>query len=94
MNHLTIGQLAEQGGVNLETIRYYERRGILPHSPRPSSGSRAFSDEVVRRVRFIMGAQAIGCSLSEIKTLLSRRSARTCPRASRKCNERIVAPFL
>jgi MerR family transcriptional regulator, copper efflux regulator len=75
MNHLTIGQVAKEGGVNLQTIRYYERRGILPRPPRTSSGYRAFPDEAVKRIRFIKRAQELGFSLKEIKELLSLRAA-------------------
>lgn len=55
-DHLTIGQLAKRGGVNLETIRYYERRGILARPPRTSSGYRVFSNDAVQRVRFVKRA--------------------------------------
>ena len=76
IDRLTIGQLAAQGGVHLETIRYYERRGLLPHPPRTGSGYRAFSGEAVRRVRFIKRAQALGFSLREIEELLALRAQR------------------
>lgn len=73
-DRLTIGQLARRGGVHLETIRYYERRGLLPKPPRSLSGHRTFSKAAVRRVRFIKRAQAIGFSLQEIRELLSLRA--------------------
>ncbi|MCC7241482.1 MAG: MerR family DNA-binding protein [Acidobacteria bacterium] len=73
MGHLTIGRLAEQGRVNPQTIRYYEREGLLPKPPRLASGYRAFSPEAVRRVRFIKRAQELGFSLDDIKDLLSIR---------------------
>ena len=76
MEHLTTGRLAERGGVNLETIRYYERRGLLPKPPRRTSGYRAFPPEAVRRVRFIKRAQALGFSLGEIRELLALRVER------------------
>lgn len=72
-HHLKIGQLAEQGQVNLQTIRYYEREGLLPKPPRLASGYRVFSSDAVRRVRFIKRAQELGFSLKEIKELLSIR---------------------
>lgn len=75
MNHLTIGQVAKQGGVNLQTIRYYERRGIVPRPPRTGSGYRAFPDTTVTRIRFIKRAQELGFSLKEIKELLLLRAA-------------------
>lgn len=70
---IRIGELAEQGGVNLQTIRYYEREGLLPKPPRLPSGYRVFPRDAVRRVRFIKGAQELGFSLKEIKELLSIR---------------------
>ena len=70
---LTIGRLAGQVGLNLETVRYYERQGLLPKPPRTSSGYRIFSDEARRRLRFIKRAQALGFSLREIRELLSLR---------------------
>src|SRR5712692_6191303 len=73
MEALTRGELAQQGRVNSETIRYYERRGLLPKPPRTLSGYRAFSSEAVRRVRFIKRAQGLGFSLKEIKELLALR---------------------
>ncbi len=66
-------QLAKQSGVNLETIRYYERQGLLAKPPRSSAGYRQFSAGSVRRVRFIKRAQELGFSLKEIKELLALR---------------------
>ena len=92
MNHLTIGQLAKQGGVNLETIRYYERRGILPRPPRTSSGYRAFSNESVHRLRFIKRAQLLGFSLREIEELLTLRArpGRSCATVQAKAKAKIA----
>jgi MerR family mercuric resistance operon transcriptional regulator len=73
MAHLTIGRLAAQGGVNLQTIRYYEREGLLQKPPRLASGYRAFAPDAVRRVHFIKRAQEMGFSLADIKELLSIR---------------------
>ena len=73
MAHLKIGELAEQSQVNLQTIRYYEREGLLPKPPRLASGYRVFSSDAVRRVRFIKRAQELGFSLKEIKELLAIR---------------------
>ena len=75
MDQLTTSEVAKRGGVNLETIRYYERRGLLPKPPRTVSGYRIFAPEALRRLRFVKRAQAIGFSLQEIKTLLSLRAA-------------------
>jgi MerR family copper efflux transcriptional regulator len=73
MESLTIGTLAKAAQVNLQTIRYYEREGLLPEPPRRPSGYRMFSPESVRRVRFIKRAQELGFSLAEIKELLALR---------------------
>jgi len=70
---LTIGQLAKQSRVNLETIRYYERRGLLRRPPRTDSGYRIFSANDVQRIRFIKRAQELGFSLKEIQELLALR---------------------
>lgn len=71
MTGLKIGEVAKRGGVNLETIRYYERERLLPKPPRLSSGYRMFPTDAVHRVRFIKRAQELGFSLSEIRELLS-----------------------
>src|SRR5213596_1972763 len=73
MEALTRGELAQQGRVNAETIRYYERRGLLPKPPRTPSGYRTFDREAVRRLRFIKQAQALGFSLKEVRELLALR---------------------
>jgi Hg(II)-responsive transcriptional regulator len=75
MEHLTTSKLAKQGGVNIETIRYYERRGLLPKAPRTPSGYRSFTEDSVRRLRFVRRAQALGFSLHEIRELLALRKA-------------------
>lgn len=73
MNSLTIGKLAKSCQVNLETIRYYERQGLLPKPSRTQSGYRLFSSDSVRWVRFIKRSQKLGFSLNEIKELLALR---------------------
>ena len=76
MKSLTIGRLAKEAGVNLETVRFYERRGLLPRPPRSSSGYRLFPADAARRLRFIRRAQELGFSLKEIGELLSLRVSR------------------
>src|SRR5436309_6923707 len=73
---LTIGKLAQLGGVNLETVRYYEREGLLPKPPRTTAGYRIFSRDAARRLQFIKRAQGLGFSLIEIRELLSLRTKR------------------
>ncbi|MGH7779281.1 MAG: MerR family transcriptional regulator [Candidatus Binataceae bacterium] len=74
MDGLTIGELAKRAGVNRETVRYYERRRLLPRPPRSASGYRVYSDDAVRRIKFIRRAHALGFSLIEIKELLELRA--------------------
>jgi MerR family mercuric resistance operon transcriptional regulator len=82
MNTLSISQLAKRAGVNLETIRYYERRSLLPEPPRRASGYRQYPPDAVARIRFIKRAQELGFSLNEIAELLSLRVD-----AQTACNE-------
>jgi Hg(II)-responsive transcriptional regulator len=86
MDALTIGELAKQAHVNRETVRYYERRRLLAPPPRSPSGYRVFSEETLRRLRFIRHAKALGFSLSEIRELLALRVARidTCERVRKR----------
>lgn len=67
---LTISRLAQSSGVGIDTVRYYERNGLLPEPPRRASGYRAFRDEDVQRLRFIRRAKQLGFSLEEIRGLL------------------------
>jgi DNA-binding transcriptional MerR regulator len=71
--HLTIGQLAAHGKVRVETVRYYERCGLLPRVPRTASGYRRYGPEAVKRLRFIRSAKQLGFSLAEVRELLSLR---------------------
>ena len=73
MEKLTIGQLAKRAKVNLETIRYYERRGLIPEPPRSESGYRMYSSDAVARTEFIKRAQALGFSLREISEIFALR---------------------
>lgn len=77
---LTIGRLAQEVGINLETVRFYERKGLLPKPPRSASGYRLFPADTARRLQFIKRAQELGFSLSEIRELLTLRLS---PRSSK-----------
>ena len=70
---MKIGEVASRASVNIQTLRYYERRGLLPKPPRTGSNYRLYSDDSVRRVRFVKRAQELGFSLKEIKELLALR---------------------
>ncbi|GAA3930635.1 Hg(II)-responsive transcriptional regulator [Litoribacillus peritrichatus] len=67
----TIGKLAKELDVNVETIRFYERKGLIDQPPKPSTGYRHYPDQVVNRIRFIKRAQELGFTLEEILTLLA-----------------------
>jgi Hg(II)-responsive transcriptional regulator len=73
MNALRSGELAKQAQVNPETLRYYEREGLLPEPERTTAGYRVYTAEDVQRVQFIKRAQELGFSLKEIKELLALR---------------------
>ena len=70
---LTRSQLAKRVNVNIETLRYYERRGLIPAPKRKASGYRLYSEDYVARIQFIKRSQALGFTLKEIKELLSLR---------------------
>ena len=91
-SELTIGKLAKQGGVNVQTVRYYERRKLLPPTSRMPSGYRLYGDEALRRLRFIRNAQALGFTLREIADLLSLRVSSTarCGDVQRKAQAKLV----
>ena len=92
MEQLTIGELTRRTHVNRETVRYYERRRLLPRPSRSVSGYRVFSDDAVRRLRFIRHAQELGFSLNEIGELLALRvkSVDTCDRVRERTEVKIV----
>lgn len=73
-----IGEVAERAGVSVDTIRYYEKRRLLPASPRSEGGFRLFAVETIERVRFIKQAQEMGFSLDEIRTLLTGGGSAAC----------------
>jgi len=74
MGSLTRGKLAEHTGCNAETIRYYEKTGLLPDPPRNSSGYRVYGAEHIRRVNFIQRARALGFSAERLQELLDLSS--------------------
>jgi MerR family mercuric resistance operon transcriptional regulator len=75
---LTIGKLAERAGVNVETIRYYQRRGLLDEPKKPLGGYRRYPSDTVKRVRFIKRAQGLGFTLEEVAGLLRLDAAGAC----------------
>ena len=89
-NIFTIGSLAEAAQVNLETIRFYQRRGLLPEPARPQGGIRRYGDPDLARVRFIKSAQRLGFSLDEVAELLKLEDGSHCGKA-REQGERKLA---
>ena len=79
-NGLTIGRVARQAGLAIDTVRYYEREGLLEKAPRTKAGYRQYSASAVARLRFIRQAKDLGFSLSEIRELLALRvdARKTC----------------
>lgn len=75
---LTISKLAHSAGVNIETIRYYQRRGLLDEPFKPAGGHRRYSVSDAKRVRFIKRAQALGFTLAEVDGLLTLNAACAC----------------
>lgn len=70
MPGMTIGRLAKAGGVGVETVRYYQRRGLLEEPQRAPGGMRRYGADAVARLGFIRRAQDVGFTLDEVKTLL------------------------
>lgn len=81
---MKIGELAGHAGVNVQTVRYYERRGLLPEPERRPSGYREYGPDVLDRLRFIKRAQELGFTLSEIGELLALRLDPRTPAAAVK----------
>jgi Hg(II)-responsive transcriptional regulator len=73
MEILSIGEVARRAGVGIETVRFYEREGLLEEPPRRASGYRQYSEEVIKRIGFIKRAKELGFSLKEITELLLLR---------------------
>ena len=92
MEIFTIGQLAKKANVNSETIRFYERKGLLPEPPRNKSGHRQYSVKDLRRTEFIKRTQSLGFSLQEISDLLSLRveSGKTCADVKQRVKAKLI----
>ena len=89
MSSLTIGKVAKESGVGIETVRFYEREGLLEQPARKLSGYRQYDPEAIARLRFIKQAQRLGFTLREIRELLALKLD---PKATRKhVKDRAVA---
>lgn len=92
MNGLTIGKIAKKAGVGIETIRFYERKGLIDPPPRKESGYRQYPEKTIARLLFIRRAKELGFSLKEIKELLCLRyeSTASCSDIKRKAETKII----
>lgn len=91
MKTLSAGQLAKEANVNIETVRYYERRGLLPEPKRRESGYREYLPADVFRIKFIKRAQELGFTLKEISELLALRvdAKTTCAKVKKQAEAKI-----
>ncbi|GAA2403900.1 hypothetical protein GCM10010420_34100 [Streptomyces glaucosporus] len=88
---LRSGQVAEAAGVNIQTLRYYERRGLLAEPERSNGGHRLYGEDAVDRLAFIGAAKHLGLPLEEIAELLGVWQARACQEVKADLRERVVA---
>ena len=91
MRQMTIGQLARAAGAHVETIRYYQRCGLLVVPPRPAGRVRRYPEEAIGRLRFIRRAQEVGFSLAEVKQLLRLERNPGCRGARSLAVEKVVS---
>lgn len=89
MDPLGIGQLAKHAGVGIDTVRYYERNGLLAPRGRLASGYRRYGEPELARLRFIRRAQALGFTLKEIKELLALSAQRDVGRVKRSAQAKL-----
>ena len=90
MNPIGIGALAKRAGVGIDTVRYYERNGLLAPKVRLASGYRRYGDVELARLRFIRRAQALGFSLKEVQELLALSSRRDVARVKRAAQQKLA----
>ncbi|MFN3914871.1 MAG: Hg(II)-responsive transcriptional regulator [Aquabacterium sp.] len=87
---LTIGRLAEAAGVNVETIRFYQRKGLMQEPDRPHGGIRRYAGMDLARVRFIKSAQQLGFSLDEVGDLLKLEDGAHCTEAREQAERKLA----
>lgn len=87
---LTIGALAAEAGVNVETIRYYQRRGLIAEPEKPLGGIRSYRQADIDRVRFIKAAQGLGFTLEEIGLLLKLEDGTHCAEAGLIAEQKLL----
>ena len=91
MESIGIGSLAKRAGVGIDTVRYYERAGLLAPSGRLASGYRRYTELELARLRFIRRAQALGFTLDEVRELLALSARRDVARVKRSAQAKLVA---
>ncbi|ATA56174.1 Hg(II)-responsive transcriptional regulator [Variovorax boronicumulans] len=89
-DNLSIGAFAETAGVNVETIRFYQRKGLLPQPDRPYGSIRRYGEVDVARVRFVKSAQSLGFSLDEVASLLALDDGTHCDEARQVAEEKLA----
>ncbi len=87
---LSIGALADASAVSVETIRFYQRKGLLSEPPRPLGGIRRYDEQALGRVRFVKAGQGIGFSLDEIGELLNLEDGTRCAQARRVATQKLL----
>lgn len=88
--HLTIGRLAKAAGVNVETVRYYQRRGILREPPRPLGSVRSYTEQDIARIAFIKASQRLGFTLEQTGQLLRLDAGMQCKAAANLASVHLV----
>lgn len=88
---LTIGKVAKLAEVNVETIRYYQRRGLLAEPDKPYMGYRRYPADIVKHIRFIKRAQALGFTLNEVAVLMELEEACACGKTRALARDKINA---
>lgn len=89
LESLTIGAFAKAAGVNVETIRFYQRKGLLPEPDKPYGGIRRYSGQDVARVKFVKSAQRLGFSLDEVAGLLKLDDGTHCDEARMQAEQKL-----
>src|SRR2546427_8799052 len=90
LENLTIGVFAKAAGVNVETIRFYQRKGLLPEPDRPYGSIRRYGEADVARVRFVKAAQRLGFSLDEVDELLTLDDGTHCNEARQLAEQKLI----
>ncbi len=88
---LTIGQVAGQANVHVETIRYYQRLGLVPEPVRPLGGIRRYDQQAVTRLRFIKRSQQLGFTLDEVRSLLALEDGQNCRETRALAEKKLLA---